>query len=427
MPHSFDNLILDHTPDAVIITKPDGTVVHWNKGAEVIFGYTSQETVGHSVNEMIVPREYAEEDRTALHATIETGFSTYESLRQRKDGSFVYVAITRKVLKDAEGRPEYILSSKKDITDLKVMRDAKFIEAKFRDLLESVPDGIVMANPTGRIVLTNSHAERLFGYERGELLGRLVEVLLPARYRGGHTGHRATYFAQPRARPMGAGLELYGLRKDGAEFPVEISLSPIETEEGTVVMSAIRDVTERKKAEQKFRDLLESAPDAIVIVNREGNIILVNSQTERLFGYPREELLGKSIEILVPESFRQKHADYRGDYFAHPHVRAMSAGLDLRGLRKDGTEFPVEISLSPLETEEGTLVASAIRDITDRKEIERVLRDKNIELQNAAETKNRFLANVSHELRTPLNAIIGFTGTLLMKLPGPLTADQESN
>jgi protein-histidine pros-kinase len=417
-------LVIDENPDGVVLTTPAGEVLFWNNGAQTIFGLSSEEAVGRHLATLIVPDEGRAEYELMFGRVISSGFAHYESIRRRKEGAQINVDVSCKAIRSRQEDIEFVLCTHKDITDFQVLRDAKLIEARFGGLLESMPDAIVIANPAGRIVLANAQAEKLFGYQTGELRGKTIELLLPQRLHEPHVRHRSNFFAQPRSRSMGAGLELYGLRKDGVEIPVEISLSPLRTEEGTLVMSAVRDISERQKADQKFRGLLESAPDAIVIVDQSGHILLVNSQTEKLFGYERTHLLGKPVEMLVPERFRGHHPTHRHGFFAAPRPRAMGANLELFGLRRDGTEFPVEISLSPMETQDGTLVSSAIRDITERKRIERALSDKNIELQNAADGKNRFLATMSHELRTPLNAIIGYTGTLLMRLPGPLTADQ---
>src|SRR5438105_3109665 len=186
MSTDFDKLILDQAPGGVVITSPNGIVVHWTKGAEAIFGYTVNEVVGRSLHELIaVPGKY-DEGGKILQELIGHGIFDYECLRKKKDGSLVYVDVSCKAIYNRQDQIEFVLFSKKDVTHLKALRDAKLIESKFRDLLELTPDGIIMANSTGRIVLANTQAERLFGYAPGELRGQLIEILLPMRFRGAH-------------------------------------------------------------------------------------------------------------------------------------------------------------------------------------------------------------------------------------------------
>jgi len=301
-------------------------------------------------------------------------------------------------------------------------------EQRFRLAVEAAPNAMIMVNEEGTILLVNRQMENLFGYSRDELLDQSVDVLVPVRYRGPHPEQRRNFFVDPKPRSMGAGRDLFGLRKDGTEVPVEIGLNPIATAQGFVVLSSIVDISERKfaedalrRSEERFRMAVESSPNAVVMINEAGNILLVNQQMETLFGYSRDELVGRSVDMLVPARFRDKHPEHRRDFFVDPTPRAMGAGRDLFGLRKDGTEVPVEIGLNPIATSQGFVVLSSIVDISERKKAEENLRRYSAELETRNKELDEFTYVASHDLQEPLRKLISFSKLLELDAGGDLS------
>jgi len=235
----------DERADAVIAMTLDGGVVHWDEGAERLFGYTDDEVRGRSIFDLIVLADQAKGKREILEETVEDGDSSYECIYRRKDGSMFYCESSSKILVDPRDGQKFIVSSKTDVTQLTLARTMKEVNEKFGTLLESMPDGIIITSLTGHIVLANGRTESIFGYQPGELVGQLLEILIPERYRASHTKSRDAYFANPHIRSMRSGINLHGLRKDGTEFPVDISLSPLQPHGSALTVSAVRDISGR--------------------------------------------------------------------------------------------------------------------------------------------------------------------------------------
>ena len=280
------------------------------------------------------------------------------------------------------------------------------------DILKSSADAHIVTDQTGRIQVATSKAEELFGYESGELVGEPIEILIPAESRERHRELRSRYQASPRGRPMVSGLELHGQRKDGSVFRAEIALNPVQTTEGLVVTSTVRKIDEKDSSEAYFRMLLESAPDAMIIIDDQGKIAIANGQSEKMFGYERQEMLGQPVEMLLPERLQESHVGHREGFSENPRLRPMGPGLELLARRKDGSEFPVEISLSPVQTDAERFVSSVIRDVTVRKRMEREIIEARQEAERANKANSAFLAAASHDLRQPVQALSLLNGAL---------------
>jgi PAS domain S-box-containing protein len=394
-------LIVEGTPDAILVADRSRRITLVNRSAEVLFGYSREELVGQFL-EILVPERF----RAGHPGHVASFFATPKARSMgagrdlyglRKDGVEVPIEIGLNPIETPGGL--FTLASIIDITE------RRKAEERFRLVVEAAPNAMLMADRNRRITMVNRTAEALFGYSREELIDQPLEMLVPERFRAGHPGLVASFFTNPKARSMGAGRDLYGLRKDGVEVPIEIGLNPMETPSGLFTLASIIDITERRGAEERFRLVVEAAPNAMLMADRNRRITMVNRNAETLFGYSRAELVGQLLEFLVPERFRAGHPGHVANFFATPKARSMGAGRDLYGLRKDGVEVPIEIGLNPIETGGGLFTLASIIDITERKRNEDQLRRSNAELEHMNNELDDFVHTASHDLRAPLNGV----------------------
>ena len=503
----FRNL-LENAPDGVLLCDRNGIIKRINPHIEVIFGFTAEE-LDKRTFEFLIPERLREEYSEKLERYFEdpdrrNRGRNVELFGKHRDGRIFPIEVNLSPMDEPGGMQ--VLASVRDVTERQEReRELKQQKERSERLMESAPDGMLVADSKGIIKEANSQLEELFGYPRDEIVGSSVEILMPKRFRATHGDRIIQFFTSPDRREMGQGRELFGERKNGEEFPIEISLSPFQqdgkfhvissvrdvsfrhaqhkqlererkrfqtlietTPDGIVVLNLegeiqegngqletllrqplqnlvgqkldrffeeeeqvsfrdylkgvfegaqsaisfhapgeegegrilemqlgamtvgaeklatgpIRDITQRrqeqlrmKASELRFRSLMDSAPDGMIVSRRNGVVDQVNDQLCQIFGYEKEELVGRSVEFMMPERFRAGHAAHLRRFFSNPKRREMGRGLELSGARKDGTEFPIEISLSPIDSPEGPIVISSVRDVTFRHEQEALMKE----------------------------------------------------
>jgi PAS domain S-box-containing protein len=427
--------LLEAAPDAMVVVNVAGEIVLLNVQAEKQFGYSRDELVGQKVKN-IIPEGFAERiiadgTRSAAEALAQQIGTGIELLGRRKDGSEFPIELMLSPLESAEG----ILVTAA-IRDISVRKTAEThlaqMEGRYRGLLEAAPDAMVVVNVAGEIVLLNVRAEKEFGYSRDELVGQRVKNIIPEGFAERIIADGTRSAAEALAQQIGTGIELLGRRKDGSEFPIELMLSPLESAEGILVTAAIRDISVRKTAEThlaqmegRYRGLLEAAPDAMVVVNVAGKIVLLNVQAEKQFGYSRDELLGQKVKNIIPEGFAERIIADGTRSAAEALAQQIGTGIELLGRRKDGSEFPIELMLSPLESADGILVTAAIRDISVRKKSDEHLVKTVGELKRSNDELQQFAYVSSHDLQEPLRMVSSYTQLLAKRYKGRLDSDAD--
>ncbi|HLB71504.1 MAG TPA: PAS domain S-box protein [Candidatus Methanoperedens sp.] len=352
--------------DAIILADSDGNIISWNKGARIVFGYEEEEVLDKPLT-ILMPERYRDAHIKGLERVRTTGKSSYigkisEMHGLRKDGNEFPLELSRAAWK--AGDKTFYGGIIRDITERRQSEEAlRASEMKYRGIFENAVVGIFQISLEGRLLAANPSITKMLGYGSPE---ELIAEITDFRKFFVEPGSRLQLLRTIRTGGILTDFEAQIGRRDGSKFWVLMNATSLRDSGGKVtgLQGMWMDITDSKRAERNFQGLIESLPDAIVAVDKDFNILLVNAQTEKIFGYTRKELLGKPYDLLIPERFREAHARYCADYFSQPSIKTMSLHRSAMAKHKDGSEFQVEINMSPFETEEGIIVVTDIHEIT---------------------------------------------------------------
>ena len=361
--------LFDFAPDAIIVVNNKGLILQANAKAEKIFGYVKKELIGKTVD-ILIPERFRKSHDEHLKEYIKNPRKRFigdefELYGLRKDGAEFPVDIALSYVSTKDGI--IILSIVRDITEHKRMEEAlRLSEEKFRRIFENAAEGIFQTSMDGRIIAANPSCVNLLGYASSE---ELIANVTDVRKLYAEPGRRLHLVRMVKQEGMVSDFEAIINKKDGSKIWVSINAHVLRDSKKRVIglEGMVIDITHRKRAQKNFQMLIDGTPDAIIAIEQNSNILLINSKTEKQFGYSRLELLGRPFNILIPMRYREKHTDYCRSYFADPTTKIMALHLSSVAKRKDGSEFPVEINMSPMETDEGIIAVIDIRDISEKK------------------------------------------------------------
>jgi PAS domain S-box-containing protein len=412
--------ITDSSDDAIIAEDLDGVIVTWNRSAERLYGYTAQEIVGRSISILIPPGQPDELPDVLARVSAGERVEHYEAVRRAKDGQLVDVSLTVSPITDATGQIIGACVMARDLTARKRAGIAlRTSELRWRSVIDSAVDGIIVIDAKGRVEAFNRGAERLFGYRALEVIGRNVNMLMPSPYHQEHDAYLASYLTTGIAKIIGIGREVTGRRRDGSTFPLHLSVGEMSIAGEPKFTGMLHDLTERvqledrlRTSEARWRSVIESAVDGIVVIDARGCIEVFNPAAERLFGYAERDVVGQNVNVLMPSPYHEEHDGYLARYLTTGVQKIIGIGREVTGLRRDGTTFPLHLSVGEMVIGGERKFTGILHDLSARVHIEAQLRE-----QTALARLGEMAAVIAHEVKNPLAGVRGAIQVIGRRLP----------
>lgn len=412
---SLLQIVLQTVLDGLIVIDSKGCVQSFNTAAEKIFGYTPEEVVGHNVR-MLMPAPYQAEHDGYLSHFLATGEKKVigigrEVAARRKDGSVFPMELGVNEMHVGEIR--LFVGTIRDITERKeAERQLKEEAGRMQAVMNTVLDGLITIDEHGMVQTFNPAAVRIFGYTPDEVIGRNVKMLMPEPYHSGHDGYLKNYFASGDAKVIGIGREVSGRRKDGSVFPMELGVNEMQLDRARVFVGTVRDITERKRAEDNLRSeasrlqaVMNTVLDGLVTIDQLGTIRSFNPSSVRIFGYQPEEVVGHNVRMLMPEPYHSEHDGYLRHYMTTGEKKVIGIGREVAARRKDGSVFPMELGINEMWLDGERMFVGTIRDISERKDAEAAIHDYVERLKRSNQELDDFAYIASHDLKEPIRGL----------------------